>query len=254
MRDGSCRNQYDAGCGRAGPGHDGLGDSCSRSLPDFPTCYHAVYSSSSDALIPRNSRGISPGLASLFELAPAPFIGGIMHSFYKNCRAAAMVAATFVFSIGMANAGIASAQSGGSSGTINGTVVDPSGAVVANAKVEIHDPVTGFDRTTTTDNKGSFSFLNVPFNPYHMTVAASGFDKYAQDVSLRSVVPVSVQINLMVSGSSTEVTVEDKGRPGGERSDVPLRRRQGFDRQAPDGDRVVGTQSNRWRSDAWDCF
>lgn len=134
-----------------------------------------------------------------------------MSLFHKNCVAAALAAAAFVFSIGTANAGIPNAQSGGSSGTINGTVLDPSGAVVANAKVEIHDPVTGFDRTTTTDANGSFSFLNVPFNPYHMTIAASGFDKYAQDVTLRSAVPVSVQINLLVSGSSTEVTVEDKG-------------------------------------------
>ena len=49
----------------------------------------------------------------------------------------------------------ASAQSG--SGSINGTVVDPSGAVVANAVVEIHQPVSHFDRSTTTDSSGKFS-------------------------------------------------------------------------------------------------
>jgi protocatechuate 3,4-dioxygenase beta subunit len=37
------------------------------------------------------------------------------------------------------------AQSG-SSGSINGTVLDPTGAVVANATVEIHNPVSHFDR------------------------------------------------------------------------------------------------------------
>jgi hypothetical protein len=36
------------------------------------------------------------------------------------------------------------AQSGGSSTSITGTVADPSGAVVANATVEIHNPVSGF--------------------------------------------------------------------------------------------------------------
>jgi hypothetical protein len=103
------------------------------------------------------------------------------------------------------------AQSGGSSGSINGTVVDPSGAVVANASVEIRNPVSGYDRTTTTDSKGNFSFPNVPFNPYHMKVTAVGFASYAQDVETRSVVPVSIKISLQVSGSSTTVTVESGG-------------------------------------------
>ncbi|MGB8011270.1 MAG: carboxypeptidase regulatory-like domain-containing protein [Terriglobales bacterium] len=108
-------------------------------------------------------------------------------------------------------AGAANEQSGGNSGLISGTVLDPSGAVVANATVEIHNPVSGYDRSIATDSKGSFSFPNVPFNPYHMTVKAAGFASYAQDVEVRSVVPVGVQINLQVSGDSTTVSVEDKG-------------------------------------------
>jgi hypothetical protein len=129
-----------------------------------------------------------------------------MHLLYKSCLAAAMVAMACVSSFGSANA-----QSGGSSGTINGTVLDSTGAVVANATVEIHNPVTGYDRSATTDGKGNFSFVNVPFNPYHMTVTASGFAQYAQDVTVRSAVPANVQINLQVSGATTTVTVEDKG-------------------------------------------
>ena len=127
-----------------------------------------------------------------------------MHSSYRSWLAAAMVAVAF-------SAGTANAQSGGNSGSINGAVLDPSGAVVANASVEIHNPVSGYDRTTTTDSKGNFGFPNVPFNPYHMTVTAAGFAPYAQDVTVRSVVPASVQINLQVIGTSTTVTVEDKG-------------------------------------------
>ena len=51
------------------------------------------------------------------------------------------------------------AQSAGNSGSINGSVVDPTGAVVANATVEIRNPVSGFDRTTTTDAAGKFAHL-----------------------------------------------------------------------------------------------
>jgi len=126
-----------------------------------------------------------------------------MHLFHKSCLAAAMVAAAFVFSVA-----IAYAQSGGGSGSLNGTVLDPSGAVVANATVEIHQLVSGYDRTTATDGKGNFTFSNVPFNPYHMTVTAQGFARYAQDVEVRSIVPASVKVNLRVTGSSETVTVE----------------------------------------------
>jgi hypothetical protein len=123
----------------------------------------------------------------------------------KSLHAAFMV----VFCLALGLHGYA--QSGGSSSSIGGTVLDPSGAVVANASVEIHNPVSGYDRTTITDSSGQFSFTNVPFNPYHLRVSAAGFSRYVQDVEVRSVVPASVKINLQVSGSSTVVTVESGG-------------------------------------------
>ena len=124
-----------------------------------------------------------------------------MYLSYKRCLAAAMVAIAVVLIVGTANA-----QSGGSS--ISGTVLDPSGAVVVNASVEIHNAVSGFDRTTTTDSKGNFNFPNVPFNPYHMTVKAAGFAQYAQDVEIRSALGVNVKVGLTVARSTDTVTVE----------------------------------------------
>ncbi len=93
------------------------------------------------------------------------------------------------------------AQTGNAS-SISGTVVDPSGAVVANATVTIHNPVSGLDRSATTDSSGNFSFSNVPFNPYHLSIAAAGFAPYAQDVEIRSSVPLEVTITLKVAGTS----------------------------------------------------
>ena len=63
----------------------------------------------------------------------------------------------------------------GNSGTIEGTVTDPSGAAIPNATVTIHNPGQRLDRTAKTDTSGSFSFPNVAFNPYHFTVTAPGF-------------------------------------------------------------------------------
>jgi len=103
------------------------------------------------------------------------------------------------------------AQSGGSSTTIEGTVADPSGAVIAGATVEIHNPVSAFDRSTVTDSSGNFAFPNVPFNPYHLTVIRTGFAPYAEDIDVRSAVPVTLKISLAVGGSNETVTVEAGG-------------------------------------------
>jgi hypothetical protein len=94
------------------------------------------------------------------------------------------------------------------SASIGGTVLDSTGAVVPNAAVEIHNPVSHFDRSSITDASGKFSFPNVPFNNYHLSVNATGFGPYAQDVEVRSAVPVDLKINVKVAGSSQSVTVE----------------------------------------------
>jgi len=101
----------------------------------------------------------------------------------------------------------AHAQSG-SSTSITGTVVDPSGAVTRDAVVEVRNPVSGFSRTVTTDAAGRFVVPNVPFNGYHVTVTAKGFEPYVEDVDVRSTVPVNLSFTLKVSGSSESVTVE----------------------------------------------
>ena len=93
-------------------------------------------------------------------------------------------------------------------GTIEGRVLDPSGAAVPGAKVEISYPVSGYQRFTTTDSGGGYRFVNVPFNPYHMVITASGFAPAIQDVDVRSSVPISVPVSLKVGDVSTTVTVE----------------------------------------------
>ncbi len=125
-------------------------------------------------------------------------------SYQKSLRAASML---LFLSVGLN----AHAQSAGNSGSINGSVLDPSGAVVSHATVEIHNPVSHYDRSATSDDAGKFNFPNVPFNPYHMTVKAEGFSPTAQDVDVRSSVPVALNISLQVSGASTSVTVEAAG-------------------------------------------
>jgi Carboxypeptidase regulatory-like domain len=129
----------------------------------------------------------------------------MLASYKKSLRAAFVILLFSVFAL------VSQAQSGGSSTSVIGVVVDPSGAVVANATIEIRNPVSGFERTTVTDNSGRFSIPNVPFNPYHLSVTGQGFNPYAQDIDVRSVVPVNVNISLKVAGSAETVTVEAGG-------------------------------------------
>ena len=102
---------------------------------------------------------------------------------------------------------IAQAQNGNST-NVMGTVTDPSGAVIPGATVTIHNPVSQFERSTTTDASGNFVISNVPFNPYHMTVAAPNFAPHAEDVEVRSTVAVAVKVSLELSGTTETVTVE----------------------------------------------
>ena len=107
----------------------------------------------------------------------------MLASFAKSLRATLMFAVYVGFCLN------AYAQSGGNSTSVTGTVLDPSGAVVPFASVEIHNPVSAFDRTTATDSAGRFAIPNVPFNPYHLTVIGRGFTPYSQDIDVRFAFP-----------------------------------------------------------------
>ncbi|PYV25918.1 MAG: hypothetical protein DMG27_08295, partial [Acidobacteria bacterium] len=95
-----------------------------------------------------------------------------------------------------------------SSGTIRGSVLDPSGAAVKGAAVEIQNPVTGYSRTVQADDQGNFEFPNVPFNPYHLSVTAAGFEASQQDVDVRTAVPIELKISLKIGTATTSVTVQ----------------------------------------------
>ena len=106
---------------------------------------------------------------------------------------------------------VASTFAQGNSGSIEGIVKDPSGSSIAGATVEITYAVSGFHRETTTGTDGAFRFVNIPFNPYHMVVTATGFNSFTQDVEVRSTVPTNAQVALTIGTANTSVTVEANG-------------------------------------------
>jgi hypothetical protein len=94
------------------------------------------------------------------------------------------------------------------SGTVRGTVLDPSGAAISGSIVGIENPVSHYNRSALTDSQGHFEFDNVPFNNYHTTAAAQGFQTDTQDIDLRSTVPIDLKYSLKIGAAATTVTVE----------------------------------------------
>ena len=55
-------------------------------------------------------------------------------------------------------------------GSIRGTVTDPSGAIVEGASVTARQTETGLSRTTTTDRAGAYLLLELPVGHYQLQV------------------------------------------------------------------------------------
>src|SRR5689334_11245487 len=62
-----------------------------------------------------------------------------------------------------------------STGTIQGTITDESGAALANAQVTVRNLETGVERTTQTDSLGSYQVAALPVGVYRIEVQAQGF-------------------------------------------------------------------------------
>ena len=98
-----------------------------------------------------------------------------------------------------------------SAGTIEGRATDPSGAAIEKAAVTIHNLLSGYKQSTITAADGSFRLSNIPPNPYHLEVTASGFSVFSEDVTIRSTVPVRVEAALKLADNRSTVTVEATG-------------------------------------------
>src|SRR5579875_2029086 len=70
---------------------------------------------------------------------------------------------------------------GSASGRIEGTVKDPSGAVIPDATVTATNIATGVAQTATTGNSGSYAFAVLPVGRYRIEVSFPHFTSYVRD-------------------------------------------------------------------------
>ena len=98
------------------------------------------------------------------------------------------------------------AQSATSS--LRGTVVDPSGSVVAGASVTITDPGRGFSRSEKTDSNGAYGFLQLPPSTYSVQVTATGFGTLKQEGLVLLVnTPTTLNLTLQIQAQTTSIEV-----------------------------------------------
>ncbi len=94
-------------------------------------------------------------------------------------------------------------------GAINGTVTDPSGAVVPNATVKATEAATGIDHTTVTSGEGVFTFQDIPTGAYKVSVVASGFPTNVVDkieVSAGTIYTLNVLLKMGTASTTVEVS------------------------------------------------
>jgi hypothetical protein len=93
-------------------------------------------------------------------------------------------------------------------GSLTGTVTDPSGAVVAGATLTLVKPETGAERTTTSSTEGRFDFQTLQPGKYNITVDAKGFKKaVSRDIIISVTQIAEVTIPLEIGSASETVTV-----------------------------------------------
>lgn len=141
----------------------------------------------------------------------------LRHSLYRSLTLAILVALSCATVFGQVT-----------SGTIFGSVKDPSGALVPNAKVTANSPAIGVSRSVTSSSSGSFVIPNLPPATYNIVVEAQGFKKLeSTGVVLSAADKLNAgELTLQVGGTESSVTVSADAAQiqlqanSGERSDL----------------------------------
>ncbi len=93
---------------------------------------------------------------------------------------------------------------------VSGIVVDPSGAVIAGASVQVRSANGTVLTRAQSDTNGSFTISGLPAGAYLLVVSHSDFDAKEVPVSIGAATPPPLRISLAVSAVSSTVTVNGR--------------------------------------------
>jgi len=92
--------------------------------------------------------------------------------------------------------------------TVSVTVLDPAGATIPSANLELQEVETNDVRRATTQTNGSYTFPNLAFGTYRLTVTAAGFQTQVfQTVQVQTGRATDITATLKVGGTSDRVEV-----------------------------------------------
>src|SRR5579864_3176633 len=98
----------------------------------------------------------------------------------------------------------------GPTGTITGTVTDPSGAVVRKARITVLNEATNATRSAETNDDGDYTVALLPPGRYRVTTEMSGFRRSVfSDVPVDVDQTVRVDFTLEVGAATEEIKVKD---------------------------------------------
>src|SRR6267154_4263284 len=93
--------------------------------------------------------------------------------------------------------------------TINGIVLDPSGAAIAGAQVVVVNDATGVQYTTKTNGEGIYVVSNLPPGPYRVQVSSTGFKTIIKpDLVIHVQDAIAINFTLPIGATSEIVTVQ----------------------------------------------
>ena len=96
----------------------------------------------------------------------------------------------------------------GGSATVTGTIADGSGAVLANAPVEVKNRDNGQIFRSASSETGNYSILQLPIGDYDLTIAVPGFKSYSHtNFHLAAAQTMREDVTLQVGQTSESVTV-----------------------------------------------
>lgn len=100
-----------------------------------------------------------------------------------------------------------------STGTIRGTVTDPSGAIVPNAAVTAKESSTGLERKVASNESGIFVFPDLPIGTYSLKISAPGFQTQNRpNLQLLTGQTMDLTIALAVGQQTQEITVTSEAQ------------------------------------------
>ncbi len=133
-----------------------------------------------------------------------------MHAFAQFRTAFSVAAATLCFALAIQPL----AAQTETTGTIAVTVRDPSGAVIPQATLELRDLGTNLVRKATTPEGGGYTFVNLPFGQYQLTITANGFEREVfNSVQVQTARATEIAATLKVGGATETVEVSVAATP-----------------------------------------